>query len=269
VQEQAFTVVRNLAENEQGIDMLFRELGAEVLLRTITAALAAPDDDVLLQVPLLFSSCLFLLNLTRTQATYVLANLSNGIPQQALLLAHAPLLAALRTALAERAPAIRRPAVSAICELARGDSRGRRALVDAGVVSTLRALCYSVSHALPSSAMPSSPGGPGGGAAARAGEGRWGWGWTTIAMWWTRRAWRWIGWSMGRGIGSGVIFCFSSGTLPFFIYFTRLLNNEWLVYMRVPIPMLSARLVHSILNWLSSPTPHPCSISDECVANLF
>ncbi|KAJ7231249.1 armadillo-type protein [Mycena rebaudengoi] len=144
VQEQAFTVVRNLAENEQGIDMLFRELGAEVLLRTITAALAAPDDDVVLQ------------------ATYVLANLSNGIPQQALLLAHAPLLAALRTALAERAPAIRRPAVSAICELARGDSRGRRALVDAGVVSTLRALCYSASHALPSSAMPSSPGGPGG-----------------------------------------------------------------------------------------------------------
>ncbi|KAJ7253293.1 armadillo-type protein [Mycena rebaudengoi] len=139
VREQAFTVVRNIAENEQGIDMLFRELGAEVLLRTITAALAAPDDD----------------------ATYVLANLSNGIPQQALLLAHAPLLAALRTALAERAPAIRRPAVSAICELARGDSRGRRALVDAGVVSTLRALCYSVSHALPSSAMPSSPGGPG------------------------------------------------------------------------------------------------------------
>ncbi|KAJ7231254.1 armadillo-type protein [Mycena rebaudengoi] len=46
VREQAFTVVRNIAENEQGIDMLFRELGAEVLLRTITAALAAPDDDV-------------------------------------------------------------------------------------------------------------------------------------------------------------------------------------------------------------------------------
>jgi hypothetical protein len=50
VQEQAFHLVRNLAENEAGIEMIFRELGASVLLRHLTGALSAEDDDVVLQV---------------------------------------------------------------------------------------------------------------------------------------------------------------------------------------------------------------------------
>jgi hypothetical protein len=50
VQEQAFNVVRNLAENEDGIDMVFRELGAESLMAHLETALQSSDEDVILQV---------------------------------------------------------------------------------------------------------------------------------------------------------------------------------------------------------------------------
>ncbi|KAJ7080440.1 ARM repeat-containing protein [Mycena epipterygia] len=121
VQEQALHLVRNLAENEAGIEMIFREMGDGILLQRLTEALGEDDDDVVLQ------------------ATYVLANLSNGAAAfQAHLLASAPLLAALRRVLADRAPHIRRPAVSAVLELARTSTAARRALGDAGVGATLR-----------------------------------------------------------------------------------------------------------------------------------
>ncbi|KAJ7164100.1 ARM repeat-containing protein [Mycena filopes] len=124
VQEQAFHLVRNLAENEPGIEMVFRELGAGAVLRHITAALSAEDDDVVLQ------------------ATYTLANIANGAATyQSHLLTSPPLLAALRRALAERGPPVRRPAVSAILELARSSTAARRALGDAGVASTLKQMC--------------------------------------------------------------------------------------------------------------------------------
>ncbi|KAJ7238127.1 ARM repeat-containing protein [Mycena haematopus] len=124
VQEQAFHLVRNLAENEAGIEMIFRELGASVLLRHLTVALSADDDDVV------------------QQATYVLANLSNGAATyQAHLITSPPLLAALRNALAERGPQVRRPAVSAVLELARASTAARRALGEAGVSATLRQMC--------------------------------------------------------------------------------------------------------------------------------
>lgn len=140
VQEQAFHLVRNLAENEAGIEMIFRELGASVLLRHISAALSADDDDVVLQVGII--SALPFTLAERPQATYVLANVSNGAATyQAHLIASPPLLAALRHALAERGPHVRRPAVSAVLELARTSTAARRALVEAGVGSTLRQMC--------------------------------------------------------------------------------------------------------------------------------
>ncbi|KAJ7109549.1 armadillo-type protein [Mycena crocata] len=124
VQEQAFHLVRNLAENEAGIEMIFRELSASVLLAHLTSALSADDDDVVLQ------------------ATYVLANLSNGAATyQSHLIASPQLLAGLRNVLAERGPHIRRPAVSAVLELARTSTAARRALGDAGVAGTLRQMC--------------------------------------------------------------------------------------------------------------------------------
>ena len=48
VQEQAFNVLRNLAENED--EMVFRELGAEVLMKHLETALHSSEEDVVLQV---------------------------------------------------------------------------------------------------------------------------------------------------------------------------------------------------------------------------
>ena len=49
VQEQAFNVVRNLTESEDGIAMVFKEVGKEVLGH-ITAGLRSGNDNVVLQV---------------------------------------------------------------------------------------------------------------------------------------------------------------------------------------------------------------------------
>ena len=49
VQEQAFNVVRNLTESEDGIAMVFKEVGKEVL-SCVTAGLGSGNDNVVLQV---------------------------------------------------------------------------------------------------------------------------------------------------------------------------------------------------------------------------
>ena len=49
VQEQAFNAVRNLTESEDGIAMVFREIGIQVLGR-ITTGLSSRNDNVVLQV---------------------------------------------------------------------------------------------------------------------------------------------------------------------------------------------------------------------------
>ena len=54
VQEQAFNVVRNLTESEDGIGMVFKEVGKEVL-SCVTAGLSSGNDNVVLQVILHFS----------------------------------------------------------------------------------------------------------------------------------------------------------------------------------------------------------------------
>ena len=58
--QQAFSVVRNLMESEDGIAMVFKEVGKEVL-SCVTAELSSGNDNVVLQVVLHFSSTIFLL----------------------------------------------------------------------------------------------------------------------------------------------------------------------------------------------------------------
>ena len=53
VQEQAFNVVRNLTESEEGIAMVFKEVGREVL-SCVTAGLSSGNDNVVLQVFYIF-----------------------------------------------------------------------------------------------------------------------------------------------------------------------------------------------------------------------
>ena len=58
VQEQAFNVVRNLTESEEGIAMVFKEVGKEVL-GCITVGLNSVNDNVVLQVFFFFEISYF------------------------------------------------------------------------------------------------------------------------------------------------------------------------------------------------------------------
>ena len=50
IQEQAFWIIRNLAENDFGIDLVFREFGGSALLGSLVAGLESPHEEVVLQV---------------------------------------------------------------------------------------------------------------------------------------------------------------------------------------------------------------------------
>ena len=50
LQEQSFYLVRNLADTEEGIDMVFAEIGSDLLLGALSQALDSENDDVLAQV---------------------------------------------------------------------------------------------------------------------------------------------------------------------------------------------------------------------------
>ncbi|KAF5378315.1 hypothetical protein D9615_008804 [Tricholomella constricta] len=82
VREQALNVLRNFAENEEGVELLIDGVGAEALLDAVAVSLRAPNEDVVLQ------------------AAYLLANLANGAPKhQERILAHPQVLPALHAAL--------------------------------------------------------------------------------------------------------------------------------------------------------------------------
>lgn len=122
IQEQAFNIVRNLADNEDGIDLVFQEMGVNILLDRTRTALESTDDDV------------------TQQAALTLANLVNGNGNDASQIITFPrMLAVLHSCLSDRKTDIRRPICSIVCELAQtGGTEGRKALVDEGFGSTLK-----------------------------------------------------------------------------------------------------------------------------------
>lgn len=124
IQEQAFWIVRNLAENESGIDLVFRELGADVLLSSLTTGLESPHEEVVLQ------------------AAYVMANLANGYEShQGLIISHPQILSSLRSCMADAKVEVRRPAVSCVLQLIRANLHRRQEFHDTGIISTLRHMC--------------------------------------------------------------------------------------------------------------------------------
>lgn len=50
VQEQAYNILRNVAETHEGIDLVFKNISIEVLTGHITNAITSSSDDVALQV---------------------------------------------------------------------------------------------------------------------------------------------------------------------------------------------------------------------------
>lgn len=90
------------------------------------------------------------------QAVYLLANLINGSESQQNQIASYPnLLTNLRTCLAEGKLDVKKPATSCIRQLAH-NPKGRRAIIEAGITSTLRHLCEWSGSGI-SSASLSSP----------------------------------------------------------------------------------------------------------------
>lgn len=111
-----------MAENEEGIDLVFQEIGVNIILDRIRTALESVDDDV------------------TQQAALTLANLVNVTGSDTSQISIFPrMLAVLHSGLSDRKTDIRRPICSIVCELARtGGTEGRKALTDEGIGSTLK-----------------------------------------------------------------------------------------------------------------------------------
>ncbi|KIY46790.1 ARM repeat-containing protein [Fistulina hepatica ATCC 64428] len=127
IQEQALNIMKNLTETEDGVQMVFDELGSTTLMRHLMEASKSLDEDVVIQ------------------AVYVLANIANGSDEhQDFILSNPDLLAELRTCLGEKSVDIRRPAVACVLHLARSnysDPARRRRMIDAGLLATLKHVC--------------------------------------------------------------------------------------------------------------------------------
>jgi len=134
VQEQAFYIIRNFADSDDDIELVFVELGSSNLLDLLGAALESKNADVVLQ------------------AASVLSNLANGTAEhQAQILAHHPILRALRSCLVDAPMGVRRMAVSCVLELASTSQWKHQELRDAGIDTTLRRICEYSGAISPSS----------------------------------------------------------------------------------------------------------------------
>ncbi|KIK78727.1 hypothetical protein PAXRUDRAFT_36581 [Paxillus rubicundulus Ve08.2h10] len=124
IQEQAFAILRNLAENEEGLDLTVSSMGDEVLASCISAGLDNPNE------------------LVTREAAELLGNLSNGTrAQQDLIFAHPPILDLMHCCMSDAKSGVRTPLVHCVFNLLRGNPRRKHELTDAGFVSTLRHLC--------------------------------------------------------------------------------------------------------------------------------
>ncbi|KAH8106958.1 ARM repeat-containing protein [Cristinia sonorae] len=122
MQEQAYHIVRHIADSEEGAKMVFDGIGGQTLFSFLSNALESDDEDVV------------------RQAVCCLGNLSNSYPHQRMILAHSRILASLRTCLVDAKVEVRRPAAACILELVRGHpgSYAHKVMQDAGIESTLR-----------------------------------------------------------------------------------------------------------------------------------
>ncbi|THV06214.1 ARM repeat-containing protein, partial [Dendrothele bispora CBS 962.96] len=175
--EQALNTLRNLAENEEGIRMVFKEMGTKDLLDLLvgflcqpgttgvpsspssstipipspssfvnsSASSSSPSAHPTPPPPLSISTSLSSQSTPShdilLQTSFTLANLSNGPPPcQSSIISHPSLLPALRQTLADGNTEVRRPIVGMLFELAKSDSRWRREMISGGLMGTLKGL---------------------------------------------------------------------------------------------------------------------------------
>ncbi|KAF9220191.1 ARM repeat-containing protein [Gyrodon lividus] len=150
IQEQAFAILRNLAEDEEGLSFVVSSMGDEVLASCISTGLDSSNEWV-----------------TRETAE-LLGNLSNGTrTQQDLVFAHPPILDLMHLCMADAKSGVRTPLVHCVFNLLLSNPRRRHELTEAGFVSTLKHICDWTG----TSGVSISPGGMGGGGGGGGGMG--------------------------------------------------------------------------------------------------
>ncbi|KAH0826931.1 ARM repeat-containing protein [Lanmaoa asiatica] len=124
IQEQAFCILRNLAEDEEGITLIFSSMEEDLLAGCISTGLESPSE------------------LVTRETAYFLGNVSNGTrAQQDLIFTHPPILDLVHSCMADGKSGVRSPLVSCVLNLLTSNPKRRQEFTEAGFVSTLRHLC--------------------------------------------------------------------------------------------------------------------------------
>ncbi|KAH7923488.1 ARM repeat-containing protein [Leucogyrophana mollusca] len=124
IQEQAFSILRNIAGDEPGVDFVFESMSEEALATTIITGLDSPHEDV-----------------TR-EAAFFLGNLANGSKaQQDLIFSHPHILQSMHICMADAKSETRCPIVSCVYELLAANPKRRHEFNEVGIISTLRHMC--------------------------------------------------------------------------------------------------------------------------------
>ncbi|KAG2368491.1 armadillo-type protein [Suillus spraguei] len=124
IQEQAMSILRNLAEDEEGVDYVFESIDTEILANCITSGLESSNEDV-----------------THHTACF-LANIANGSrEEQDFIFAHAHIIHAMHDCMTDAKSNTRCPLISCILTLVQSNVRRKHELTEAGIISTLRHMC--------------------------------------------------------------------------------------------------------------------------------
>ncbi|KAG1731944.1 ARM repeat-containing protein [Suillus lakei] len=124
IQEQAMSILRNLAEDEEGVDYVFESIDTETLANCITSGLESSNEDV-----------------THHTACF-LANIANGSrEEQDFIFAHAHIIHAMHDCMTDAKSDTRCPLISCILSLVQSNIRRKQELAEAGITSTLRHMC--------------------------------------------------------------------------------------------------------------------------------
>jgi hypothetical protein len=124
IQEQAMSILRNLAEDEEGVDYVFESIDTETLANCITSGLESSNEDV-----------------THHTACF-LANIANGSrEEQDFIFAHPHIIHAMHDCMIDAKSDTRCPLISCILSLVQSNIRRKHELTEAGIISTLRHMC--------------------------------------------------------------------------------------------------------------------------------
>lgn len=124
IQEQAFSILRNLTEDEAGLDLVFRSTGDEFLINCLSTGLDSYHECV------------------SRETAHVLGHIANGTrAQQDLVFKHSHILEGMRHCLADAHPSTRVPLMTCLHGLLQTNPRRQRDLVEAGFLSPLQHLC--------------------------------------------------------------------------------------------------------------------------------